>query len=93
MYIPSKNSTQLSKTEDYKIISSTLTTITNCPNTNITVDTNTDLPLWYWLTKDHRELIEDILLNSNHITLNTNTPICLPCNQTKQTTSSDITTA
>ena len=46
------------------------------------------------LTEDNRgELIEDILLNSNQITLNTNTPTCLPSNQTQQPTSSEITTA
>ena len=43
-------------------------------------------------TKDHRgKLIEDILLNSNHIKLNTST-LLLP-NQTQQFTSSNITTA
>ena len=39
------------------------------------------------------ELIEDILLNSNHITQNTNTPTCLPHNQTQQPTLPNITTA
>ena len=44
--------------------------------------------------KDHRrELIKDILLNSCHITLSTNTPTCLPPNQTQQSTSPDIITA
>ena len=43
---------------------------------------------------DHiRELIKDILLNSNHIALNTNTPTHLPPNQTQQLTSPDIITA
>ena len=93
MYIPPKHSTQLSQTED-PIISSMLTTITNLPNTIITADVNAHSLLRYSSTKDHREeLIEDILLNSNHITLNTNTPTCLPHNQTQQPTSPDITTA
>ena len=44
-------------------------------NTIITADVNTHSPLWYLQTKDHKgELIKDILLNSNHFTLNTNTP-------------------
>ena len=74
MYIPPKHSNQLSQTEN-SIISSMLTTITNLPKKIITADVNTHSLLWYLPTKDHRgELIEDILLNSHHITLNTNTP-------------------
>ena len=93
MYIPPKHSTQLSQTKD-SIISSTFTTITNLPNTIITADVNDHSPLWYSPTKDHREqLIEDILLNSNHIILNTNTTKRLPPNQTQQSTSPDMTTA
>ena len=42
-------------------------------------ETKFNQKLWYLLIKDHRgELIENILLNSNHITLNTNTPTFLP---------------
>ena len=70
-----------------------LTTITNHPNTIITADVNAHSPLWYSPTEDHRELIEDILLNTNHITLSTNTPTCLPPNQTQQSTSPDTTSA
>ena len=72
-----------------------LTTITNLTNTIITADVKAHYsPLWCSPTKDHRgELIEDILLNFNHITLNTNTPTHLPSNQTQQPTSPDITTA
>ena len=45
-------------------------------------------------TEHHRgELIKDILFNSNHITLNTNTPTHLLPNQTQQPTSPAITTA
>ena len=48
----------------------------------------------YLANKDHRrKLIEDILLNFHHITLNTNTPTCLPPNQTQQPASPDITIA
>ena len=71
-----------------------LTTITNLPNAIITADVNAHSPSWYLPTKDHRgELIKDILLNSHHITLNTNTPTCLPSNQTQHPTSPDIITA
>ena len=79
MYVLPKHSTQLSQTEKDSMISSTFTTITNLPNTTITTDVNAHSPLWYSPTEDHRrELIEDILLNSKHITLSTNTPIRLP---------------
>ena len=61
------------------------TTITNLPNAIITTDVNAHSPLWYLPIKDHRgELIEDILHNSNHITLNTNTPTCLSPNHIQQ---------
>ena len=67
-------------------ISSKCTIITNLPNTIITADVNAHSPLWYSPTKDHKEeLIEDILLNSNYITLNSNTP-------TFSTTQSNTTT-
>ena len=78
----------ISQTKEFLIISGTFTYITNLPITIITADVNAHLPLWYSPTKDHREkLIEGILLNSNHITLNKNTPTHLPFNQTQQPTS------
>ena len=71
-----------------------LTTITNLRNTIITADVIAHSRLWYSPTEDHRgELIKDILLNSHQIKLNTNTPTCLPPNQTQQPTSQDIITA
>ena len=74
-------------------ISSTFTAITNILNRIITADVNAHLPLSYSTTKNHREeLIEDILLNSNHIILNRNTSTCLLLNQTQHPTSPDITT-
>ena len=84
--------TQLSQTEN-SVISSTFRTIENLLNTIITADVNAHSPLLYSPTEDHRELIKDILLNSNHITLNTNTPTRLPSNQKQQPTLPDITTA
>ena len=94
MYISPKHFTQLPQTEEDSIISSMLTTITNIRNTIITADVNIHSPLWYLPTQDYRgELIEEILLNSNHIILNTNTLTRLPPNQTKQPTLTDITAA
>ena len=65
--------------------------ITNLPNTIITVDVNAYSLLWYSLTEYYRrKVIEDILLNSNHITLNTNIPTYIPSNQTQQPTLPDL---
>ena len=94
MYIPPKHSTQLLQTEEDSIAFGIFTTTTILPNTIITADVNAHSPLWYLPTQDYRgDLIEDILLNFNHITLNTNTATRLPPNQTQQPTSPDITTA
>ena len=88
------HSTLLSQAKEHSIISSTFTTIKNLLNTIITVDVNAYLPLWYFPTEDHKgEVVEDILLNSNYVTLDINTPTLLPPNQTQQPISSDITTA
>ena len=49
--------------------------------------------LWYSHTGDHRgQLISDIISNSEHITLNTDTPIRVPHTTLQQATSPDITT-
>ena len=83
----------LSQTEKNSIISSTFTTTTNISSIIIPANINAHSPLWYSLTEDHKkELIEDMLLNFNHITLNINTPTCLPFNKTQQSTLPDITT-
>ena len=93
LYRKHVHSTQPSKTEKDSIISSIFTTITNLPNAIITADFNAHSPLWYSPTKNHKgELIEDIQLNSNYVTVNANTPTRLLTNQT-QPTSPDITTA
>ena len=91
-----KHSTQLSKTEDDSIIISTYALYSHnktskhnhhgrcqCSLINIVLATE----------DQRRELIEDILINSNHITLNTSTPTPLPLNQTQQSISPRITTA
>ena len=49
--------------------------------------------LWHSHTDDHRiHLITDDISNSDHITLNTNTPTRVPNTTLQQTSSSDITT-
>ena len=67
--------------------------ITNLPNSIITGDVNAHSTLWHSYTDDHRsELISETLSNSNHITLNTDTPTRVPNNAHQQPTSPDITT-
>ena len=93
MYIPPRDTNQISLAEEDTIITKIMMNIISLPQTLITADINAHSPLWYSPIKDHRgELIEDILLNSNQITLNTNTPTRIPPNTTHQPTSPDITT-
>ena len=89
MCIPSEQTSQLSQTKEGFIIF-----ITNLPNTIIKPDVNDHLALQCLPSKDHNEkVIEDIVLNSKHITVNTNIPTHLTPKQTQQPTSPDITTA
>ena len=54
---------------------------------------NAHSTLWYAHTDDHRgQLISDIISNSEHITLNTDTPTRVPHTTLQQATSPDITT-
>ena len=54
---------------------------------------NTYATLWHSYTDDHSgHLISDVICNSDHITLNTNTPIRVPNITLQQTSSPDITT-
>ena len=91
IYIAPRNTA----TPQHDTIDTTDTDITNCiqyitniPNSIITITT-----LWHSYTDDHRgELISETLSNSNHITLNTDTPTRVPNNAPQQPTSPDITT-
>ena len=67
--------------------------ITNIPNSIITGDVNAHSTLWHSYTDNHRgELISGTRSNSNsnHITLNTDTPTRVPNNAHQQPTSPDI---
>ena len=67
--------------------------ITNIPHSVLTGDVNAHSTLWHSYTNDHRgKLIADVINNSNHITLNTNTPTRVPNTTLQQTSSPDITT-
>ena len=83
IYIPPRNSTSTHyKTAD--------TDIQHCIQqiTNILHST-----LWHSHTDDHRgQLIADVISNSDHITLNTNTPTRVPNTTLQHTSSPDITT-
>ena len=67
--------------------------ITSIPDSILTVDVNAHSTLWYSHTDDHRgQLVSDIVRNSEHIILNTDTPTRVPHTTLQQATSADITT-
>ena len=67
--------------------------VTNIPDSILTGDVNAHPTLWYSHTDDHRDqLISDIISNSEHIILNTDTPTRVPHTTLQQATSPDITT-
>ena len=67
--------------------------VTNIPDLILTGDVNAHSTLWYSHEDDHRgQLISDMISNSEHITLNTDTPTRVPHTTLQQATSPDITT-
>ena len=67
--------------------------ITNIPHSVLIGDVNAHSTLWHSYTDDHRgQLIADVINNSDHITLNINTPTRVPNTTLQQTSSPDITT-
>ena len=65
----------------------------NIPHSVLTGDVNAHSTLWHSYTDDYRgQLIADVISNSDHITLNTNTPTRVPNTTLQQTYSPDITT-
>ena len=66
---------------------------TNIPHLVLIGDLNVHSTLWHLTTDDHRgQLIADVISNSDHITLNTNTPTRVSSITLQQTSSPDITT-
>ena len=66
--------------------------ITNIQQSVLTGDVNAHSTLWHLYTDDHRgQPIVDVISNSHHITLNTNTPTRVPNTTLQQTSSPDIT--
>ena len=67
--------------------------ITNIPHSVLTGDVHAHSTPWHSYTDDHRgQLIVYVINNSDHITLNTNTPTRVPNTTLQQTSSPDITT-
>ena len=74
IYIPPRNTTSPDHTTCDADITSCIQYITNLPNSIISGDINAHSPIWHSHTTDHRgDLIADLLGNSDHITLSTNT--------------------
>ena len=92
IYIPPRNTTSPDHATCDADITSCIQYITNLPNSIISGDINAHSPIWHSHTTDHRgDLIADLLGNSDHITLNTNTHTRLPFAANQQPTSPDIT--
>ena len=93
IYIPPRDTTSTHyKTADMDI-QHCIQYITVIPHSVLTGDVNAHPTLWHSYTDDHRgQLISDVISNSDHITLNTNTPTRVPNTTLQQTSSPDITT-
>ena len=69
-------------------ITNTFTHLTSIDNHQITGDINAHSQQWHSPTEEHRgSLIADIIVNSNQITLNINTPTLIPPHANQQPTS------
>ena len=94
VYIPLRDSTNPDHANSDNDTTNYLTCILN-PNKAIeTVDFNAHHTMWQSPTTDHRgTLLANSINNSDHLTLNRETPTRHPRNPTQQPTSPDITTA
>ena len=91
VYIPPRDSRSThSKTAIKTYNPASSTTI---PYSVLTGDVNAHSSLWHSYTDDHRgQLIAEVISNSDHISLNTDTPTRVPNTAFQQTSSPDITT-
>ena len=93
IYIPLRDSTFTQYKTTNTDIQLCIQDITNIPHSVLTRDVNAHSTVWHSHTDDHRgQLIADVISNSDHITLNTNTPTRVPNTTLQQTYSPDITT-
>ena len=92
IYIPPCNSTNQNQTNEDAEITHCINTITSIPNSILSGDINAHSTLWYSNQNDHRgTIIADVIQNSDHITLNTNTHTRLPYAKNQNPSSPDIT--
>ena len=83
IYIPPRDSTS---THYKTYIQHCIQHITNIPQSVLTRDENAHSTLWHSYTDNHRgQLIADVISNSDHITLSTNTPTRVPNTTLQQT--------
>ena len=92
IYIPPRDSTSTHYKSSDTDIQHCIHHITNKAHSVLTGDVNVHATVWHSYTDNHRgQVIADVISNSDHITLNTNTPTRVP-NTILQQTSPDITT-
>ena len=93
VYIPPRDSTSTHHKTADKDIQHCIQHITTIPHSVLTGDVNAHSSLWHSYTDDHRgQLIAEVISNSDHISLNTDTPTRVPNTAFQQTSSPDITT-
>ena len=86
IYIPRRDSTSTHYKPADTDIQHCIQHITNIPHSVITRDVNAYSTLWHSFTDDHiGQLMADVICNSDHITLNTNTPTRVPNTTLQQT--------
>ena len=92
MYLSPRDSTSTHYKTDDTDIHHNIQYITNIPHSVLTGYVNAHPTLWHSYTDAHREqLIADVISNSDHITLNTNTPTRVTNTTLQQTSSPGIT--
>ena len=93
LYIPPRDTNNPNHQQEDADITTCFQYIDTLPRTIITGDINAHHNTWHSPTIDHRGiLINNLIQNSNHIILNTNTPTRTSTNINNQDTSPDITT-
>jgi hypothetical protein len=93
IYIPPRDTTSTHHLTVDKDVQHCIEHITNIPHSVLTGDVNAHSILWHSYTDDHRgKIISEVISNSDHITLNTNTQTRVPNSTLQQTSSPDITT-
>ena len=93
VYIPPRDSTSTHYKTAEKDIQHCIQHITTISHSVLTGNVNAHSSLWHSYTDDHRgQLIAEVISNSDHISLNTDTPTRVPNTAFQQTSSPDITT-